>query len=82
MHINSPTNYGDAVEEISERMDLPSEVIDVYCWLVGWLVGKLDGWLDGWLVIISLIDVSYIVRPKKVCVFPVSRPYLASGIRP
>ena len=53
MRINSPTNYSDAVEEISERMDLPSEVIDVYCWLVGWLVG--------WLVIISLIDVSYIV---------------------
>ena len=39
VHINSPTNYSDAVEEISERMDLPSEVIDVYCWLVGWLVG-------------------------------------------
>ena len=38
VHINSPTNYSDAVEEISERMDLPSEVIDVYCWLVGWMV--------------------------------------------
>ena len=38
MHGNSPATYDDMVEEISERMDLPTEVIGV-----GWLglVGSL-----------------------------------------
>ena len=50
MHGNSPTTYDDIVEEISERMDLPSEVIGVgWFGLVRWfgLVSRLVGWLVG-----------------------------------